>query len=60
MDRHGSGFFVHVDEVDAEGVEVAVEDDAYQLSGAVDDGAAGVAADDVGGADEGEDALRQE
>src|SRR6185369_10854296 len=41
-----------VDEVAREAGEVAVEDEADELAVLVDDGGAGVAADDVGGADE--------
>ena len=52
MDRHGSGLLVRIDEVEHQRVHVTVEDDPDQLAITVDHGAAGVAADDVGGADE--------
>ena len=48
----GAGLFVVVAEIGGERLDVAVEDDADELSFLVHDRAAGVAADDVVGADE--------
>ncbi len=52
MDAEGAGLDIFIAVVADEGLDVAVEDDADELAGAVDHGAAGVAADDVGRAHE--------
>ena len=49
---HGSGLFFGVDKVPHQRLNVAVEDQADDLGFLVDDRTAGVAADDVGHADE--------
>src|SRR5947209_7003859 len=52
VDGDGAGLFFAVDEVQDQRLDVAVEDQAYQLGVLVDDRAARIAADDVGRADE--------
>src|SRR5262249_14974118 len=52
VDGDGSGDFVGEDEVQHQRLDVAVKDQTHHLRVLVDNGTAGVAADDVGGADE--------
>src|SRR4051794_36201686 len=60
MDRHGSGLFLSINEVEHQRLDVAVKDQTDDLGVLIDDGAARVAADDVGGADEIERRLQIE
>jgi hypothetical protein len=52
VDGDSAGLLIGVGELVGDALAVGVEDDADEFAGAVDDGAAGVAAGDVGGADE--------
>src|SRR5579862_2827407 len=51
MDGNRSCFVVSVCKIERERLDVPIEDNAHQFPGAVDHGAAGIASDDVGGAD---------
>ena len=49
IDRDGAGDLVVISKIKHERLDIAVEDQADDFVVAVDDGTAGVAADDVGG-----------
>ena len=52
VDGDGAVLCAVVDEVARQGLDVAIEDQADEFAIAIDDGRAGVAADDVAGGDE--------
>src|SRR5213593_2699469 len=52
VNGHGACFLLREQEVEHERIDVAVENNSHQLGIPVDDRAAGIAPDDVGGADE--------
>src|SRR5262245_36723480 len=60
MDADRTSLLVGVSEIEDQRLDVAVEDDPAIFAGLVDDRAAAVAADDVGGADEVEGGIHVE